>query len=311
MDSRPIVPRGRHPIETGKYKLPTRAIEEVTNVIYQWVENRLPGGVIYGNPRIGKTSAIQFLLPRIKEYFGSPIPAFLVTCEDQVRASPNDFYENMLISINHGLATGGTAAAKKKRITTFLADEVTSAGEYRVILFLDDAQWLKEVEYNWLMGIHNKLNSYEIELITILVGQRELLAKRSMFTRSNGMQIVGRFMTCRYQFHGIRDLIDVQTALRGYDDLSSSFPIGSDWPLLRYWIPEAFENGFRLEHQALTITQGLDEMKRDMGIKELDEIPMQSFVAFTSTLIRDLADKDGSSLELTLSDVLEALNLYS
>ncbi len=61
-DQRPYVPKGVHPIETGRYLIATNEIERMYQTISKWIQNRSPGGIIHGRPRIGKTRAINYLL---------------------------------------------------------------------------------------------------------------------------------------------------------------------------------------------------------------------------------------------------------
>lgn len=52
---------GQHPIESGNYHIATNEILNLYNVINKWIKNRLPGGIVYGRPRLGKTRAIEYM----------------------------------------------------------------------------------------------------------------------------------------------------------------------------------------------------------------------------------------------------------
>jgi|SRR5690625_2840488 len=58
---RPLIPKSSHPIETGRYLLATNEIEKLYGKIQQCLNNRFPGAIIYGRPRLGKTRAIKYL----------------------------------------------------------------------------------------------------------------------------------------------------------------------------------------------------------------------------------------------------------
>jgi hypothetical protein len=49
-DDRPFVPKGTHPIETGRYLLLTNEIEKLFSTVKNWIDRRSPGGIIYGRP---------------------------------------------------------------------------------------------------------------------------------------------------------------------------------------------------------------------------------------------------------------------
>lgn len=50
---RPYIPKGSHPVENGRYLIATNEIERLFDSICQWVDNRSPGAIVYGRPRLG------------------------------------------------------------------------------------------------------------------------------------------------------------------------------------------------------------------------------------------------------------------
>lgn len=57
---RPIDP-SLHPLVTGNYRLATPAIEAFYELVARCLRYRIPGALIYGPPRIGKTRAIEYV----------------------------------------------------------------------------------------------------------------------------------------------------------------------------------------------------------------------------------------------------------
>lgn len=119
----------------------------------------------------------------------------------------------------------------------------------RVSFFIDDAQRLVEIHYDWLMDLYNDLDHYGITLTTILVGQKELVHQRSAFISGDKFQIVGRFMSHEYQFKGIENLNNLRICLTGYDDYCE-YPTNSNWSFTKYFFSESFTRGYRLHHSA-------------------------------------------------------------
>lgn len=305
MTNPPALLKTKHPLYTGKYKIATFAIEEMANTINQWMISRSPGGMIYSHPRMGKTCAIQYLLKNKKEIFGS-IPAYILTCEKSAGIAEGRFLEELLYAAEYGLTTG-TIPTKRNRLVNLYAEAALQAEEYRVLLFIDEAQWLNENELRWLMGIHNKLNLKDIALFVVLVGQqRELLAKKSSLLTIGELQIVGRFMNHQYQFHGINTSTAMKQALESYDEYAI-FPEESNWTYTRFFLPKAFEKGLRLNKDAGLIWRKFKELNKKINSKSKNEFPMQAFVAFTSVLLSGLSDRDSSSLKILESDIEDAL----
>lgn len=47
--------------------------------VLKWVENRIPGAIIYGRPRLGKTRAISYLINCLPQDFGET-PIYHIHC---------------------------------------------------------------------------------------------------------------------------------------------------------------------------------------------------------------------------------------
>ena len=71
---------GQHPIESGNYHIITKEILDLYGVINKWIKNRLPGGIVYGRPRLGKTRAIEYMRYYLKEEYGKEFPIFSILC---------------------------------------------------------------------------------------------------------------------------------------------------------------------------------------------------------------------------------------
>src|ERR1700730_12688713 len=103
---RPYVPPGCHPIETGRYLIPTKEIERMEDTVTQWIINRTPGGIIYGRPRIGKTRAINYLMHYLPSEFDGNIPIFQTRCRKYNTPREGIFFENLLVDTGHVMVKG-------------------------------------------------------------------------------------------------------------------------------------------------------------------------------------------------------------
>jgi hypothetical protein len=273
---RPYVPVGSHPIETGTYTLNTMQISRMCDAVKTWIENRIPGGIVYGRPRLGKTRAIKYLVDELAEEYGQEFPVYVMLCKRYRASSDNTFFEDLLRAVGHGIVHG-KANDKRARLHSFLVEQGELSGQRRIVLILDEAQNLNEFEYGWLMDVSNGLDLEGISMTVILVGQEELMHKRNSFMSSKKAQIVGRFMVHPFKFEGIKNLEELKFCLAGYDDLETEFPPGSGWAFTRYFFPEAYEAGYRLEKCAEDMMEAFKDLRRKHGMTGKLEIPMQYF----------------------------------
>jgi len=272
---RPFIPKDSHPIETGRYVIPTNEIFNLYTEITKWIKNRAPGGIIYGRPRLGKTRAIEYLKRIISVNYDSKLPIYTIACRQYKNPNEGVFFEDLLRDVKHALHSSGKSNIKRDRLTKFLIERTESSGTNRVIMFIDDAQRLFEIQYGWLMDIYNELDNYGISLTVILVGQEELIHQRSAFIHAKKAQIIGRFMVHEYKFTGLKNSGDIQTCLKGYD-ADSEYPTNSGWSFTRYYFPDSFCEGKRLESCAEDVYDAFKNLRQEVGqLKNTFEIPMQ------------------------------------
>jgi hypothetical protein len=271
---RPYIPKGSYPIETGKYLLSTNEIDRMYQTVIQWIASRLPGAIIFGRPRLGKTRAISYLINCLPQDFGENTPIYHIRCRKYKNVNENFFFEDLLAAVGHSLFEKGKSNMKRTRLIRFLVERADISGNNRIIFFIDDAQRLVEIHYDWLMDLYNELDHYGITLTTILVGQKELVHQRSAFKSGEKFQIVGRFMSQEYQFRGIETLNDLRICLMGYDDYCE-YPLNSNWSFTKYFFSDSFIRGYRLQHSAEELYQVFVNLRREYGLPQMVEIPMQ------------------------------------
>ncbi len=291
---RPPCPKGTHPIETGIYTLATNEINKLYQKVANWIDNRSPGGIVYSKPRVGKTKAINFLYSALPKVFNAKLPIFSILCREYRYPNENRFFEDVLKDIEHSMISG-KPNAKRDRIIRFFIDKTLASEQNKILLFIDEAQRLRDIQYEWLMDIYNELESNGIILTAILVGQYELTNIRETFIRANKRQIIGRFMSQEYKFHGIKNLKDIKTCLQGYDQ-NSEYPEDSGWSFTKYFFPDVFEEeGFRLENYAEDLFNVFENLRSEANIKKAMNIPMQ-YITLTIEYILKHYGCDGSNL---------------
>ncbi|SFE24422.1 AAA domain-containing protein [Paenibacillus algorifonticola] len=283
---RPYVAQGTHPIETGRYLLPTNEIIRMYDTVAQWITNRSPGGMIYGRPRLGKSRAITYLSYELPNEFGNHLPIFTMKCRQYKQPSESSFFEDILNDVGHALPFNGKANLKRDRLYRYFVEKAERSAQKRIILFIDDAQRLFEIQYGWLMDIYNELDSSGISMTVILVGQEELVHQRSAFIQAKKAQIIGRFMVHEFNFKGIVDADDMAVCLSGYDNISE-YPENSGWSFTRYFFPDGFDHhGCRLENCAKDLFSIFTNLRKEHGLTRATEIPMQYLTLTVENALR-------------------------
>jgi hypothetical protein len=243
-DPRPYVPEDDHPIQSKRYVITTPQVEALCSEAVNLVNNRTPGGLFWAPPRTGKTCSLDILLLEYSTVFPG-MPVLILPVWEYTVAREGPFLEDLLKAAGHAIVKKGKPEEKRDRLVELMAERAIESGKGRIVLIVDEAQQLHEKHYKWLMGIHNLLAMRGVHLITLLVGQHQLLHQRNAFLRSEKENIVGRFMVQMFQFHGIQNDEEMAESLGAYD--VDEYPPGSGWSYSRYYAPRLFAEGWRLK----------------------------------------------------------------
>lgn len=286
---RPIDP-SLHPLVTGNYRIATPAIEAFYELITRCLRYRIMGALIYGTSRVGKTRAIEYVRLMLARHH-LKMTTFHAQCEHKPRHAEGPFFANLLEAVGDHTPNAGSNPAKRMRLTLRIREAAARAGSGTVLLFCDEAQRYNENEYEWLRDVHDALDRQHIKLFTFLVGQEELLAQKTALQVAGKTQIVARLMVDELAFCGIRNAEDVATCLDGYDQ--TAYPEGSQWSFTRFYVPQAFDAGYRLIDDAGVLWQEFEAAHHKASLPGSLEIPMESFVRAVEIVLKDSELKDG------------------
>lgn len=263
-----------HPIIGKRYLVATPTIDAVTGRIVKQISLRSPGAILYGYPRFGKTSAIRYIIRYLKEVFPGAI-CVNFRCETHKTGSEDAFLCSLLAAVGHSEPLAGRISRKRIRLISYICELADRAGKDWIVFFADEAQKLQVIEYEWLRDLHDQLEHKGIRMITILVGQPQILDQKSALRQSRDTQIVLRFMVTEMRFGGLRSVEDVATCLVAYDH--SCYPTDSAWQFTRFFYPRAYAAGLRLADHALAVWSAFERAHYGAGFTDAIEIPMAYF----------------------------------
>lgn len=295
-----------HPLLTQNYVLATPPIEEFANTVRQWVNATIRGGMIYGDSGIGKTYAIKYVHEFRKQIFSANIPVFKSTWKQVPRNTEVKFYKRLLMDFGHGYINAKSAEDLEKRVVEYLKTCAMNAGGSRIILFIDDAHYLTPDDYGWLCHIFNLLKYDDILLFTFLVGEEKLLAMRNSFKASNDTQFIGRFMWKTHHFKYLSSVEDFIQVLEGYDTYSE-FPPNSHCSYVKFFLPLAYEAGFRFTNYAMRLWTIYNNGRKAVSTRKSETMSMGSCTIYITYLMQKLKYQDASDLDLDINLIEDAV----
>ena len=292
---RPIL-MDNHPVAQQTYIVPTPSIDAAYKEVKRCIRHRIPGALMIGLSRFGKTYATRYICSVLKEDFPK-IVAVRVGCQKRKAPAESAFFENMLDAVGHQQVLKGRNNAKRLRLTNRLTELVERSGQNLLVMFLDEAQRLEVIEYEWLRDVHDKLEDRNVRMISFLVGQQKLLNQKNAFKHQGETQIIGRFMIDELPFHGVRTASDAATCLAGYDE--ACYPADSDWTYTRFFLPYAYDDGLRLFDQAAELWAAFRRAHDQAGFRFEMEIPMRYFSHAVEIALREYSERDKPGFRFT------------
>lgn len=301
-----------HPLVHQKFILPTNAIEELLNTIVQWLDHKVPGGLVYGIPRAGKTSAIDFLRGRLNDVLDDPLPIMSIEgSEERTNATPKAYWSGFLEDIGSAWADSGTAADCRRSVIQTLHARCIAYRSPRLLLFVDDAQWYSTSDYAKLVDLRKQLRRRQIELIAISVGQEELELKRGSMSGTSRWPVIGRFMqeSVRYEGSDLED--DLERILGAYDD-DTEYPVGSGVSYTQAALRKAWRAGFRLRSLRPGLAKVIAKRRMELtGGIDTDEYPIPPLLNTVNGLLRELTEQDAADLAPSEATLAHCVKHYA
>ena len=297
-----------HPIFSQNYILATPPIEAFANTIRQWVSATIPGGMIYGNTRVGKTYAIDYVIDNAKNIFGYSVPVIKVTWHKNSKMTEKQFYQRILSELNHAFTQGNLTIRLENRVIDYFESLVSKSPGSSIILFIDEAHWLTPNDFGGFCHIYNRLKTRKIQLYTFLVGDPRILETRTTFKQTEDTQFIGRFLWSDYAFEQLDSKDDLAFVLEGYD-LYTDYPKDSGHSYVYYFLPKAFSNGWRLATCAPMIWKNYLFARRKVGPANKKVMPMQACTILVTRLLVILSRRDSPDLEITREDIDNAVSM--
>lgn len=293
-------PVDRHPLSRQDYLVSSDPISLAWQYLDKALSRRSGGLVFWGMFRAGKSKMIEYLMRQAKVCYPD-LPCSRMAAEGLNLISEKEFYVEMCLAI--GISTKGTAGECKRRSIEYLIKQGRNNAKHLYLLFVDEPQKWTDNQLTWLCEVYDKLEFCNVRLITVLVGQRELVTFRKQYIQRGDGVIITRLMNTAVEFCGLQSVGEVAYVLEGYDTLVDADP---NWPFTRFFFPQAYDNGFRMEHCAEVVWQAFSRAFNADGRFHSWRIPMKYLTAVVEMLFKEYYQMDDPTfgVDATLMDTL-------
>lgn len=279
-----------------EYIVSTPSIEEMYLSVKEFIRLRLPGGVVVGSARFGKTIGVRYVTHILKADYPEAVALnfncrqLFSTFDENESHSEDIFFSALLDAVGRPAALMNGSGTNREKLNERLMEMVDHAGYDWFILFADEAQCLEVIELEWLRSVHDELESRGVHMITLLVGQPLLLRHKRSLRGFLQTQVVSLSKIEEMRFQGIMSVVDLEKCLAGYDE--ARFPRNANNPYTQLFLPAAYDNGFRMINQATEIWAAFMDVHEAVRCEFALEIPIQFIARSVEIALFEHADHD-------------------
>ena len=256
------------------------------------IEFNRHGIIASGLGRIGKSMALV-LLSQDREwrtygcYWHSVMPG------KPTASSESYFFNTLKLSMQLKVRGQTQSIFSIEHAVNYLCEQAAAAESRVIILSIDDANRLQGGDYDHLVTLDNHITAQGFRLFVVLMVQSD--ADQSdvpSFDKSQyPSQITGRFTADEYNYHGLRGLSEITSALRAFGDQTHN-----GRTFLEEFAGNAVRDGWHIEQHADGFVAAAAKLRAEKGLDPDAPFPMQCFdTAAYYLLVREAASNEAFS----------------
>jgi hypothetical protein len=279
----------KHPVLSQEYAIFTPAIHSMVQTLGDWIDQKQPGGYVWGPSRFGKSRGVKwFLGGLLEERFDRALPLYVYNRPPSNLPTESGFWRGWLRSINHAFAdTRRSSDILRSVFRQFLKTACVASNSNFVVLVIDEAQDMTIREWGWLHGLQNELDSDGFRLSVYSIASHQIGYQYDLLSRAHYAHYAARFMVAHWRFPGLMSADEVSFVLQGYDE-ASEWPAHSGRSYLAHFAPGDHLRGERLHQRAQMVWNTMVSML-PQRFRGPEAFPMQHLAWATEHVLHQLA----------------------
>lgn len=278
-----------HPVfHPNRLRLATPALDLLRQSLRQWLWTGATGGVVLGDARTGKTTALWMLVGDLHTRGHVKVPVDYVGIPTRDKASILSVFRQLNWSAGLRVTHTDRADHLSDQFMHYIADQTVDSHCDQAILFVDEMQRLQPQQFNAFAELHDKLLKLGIVLLTVFVGNtQESSSLLKRVAQPAFAHIRGRFFSQHCTFMGLQSKADVEACLSQYDRLRHP----ADGPTYTaHFLPEAVRAGWRLASTSTVLWRAFHAHQVELKTRSWG---MQYFIATVQALLADMLPEHG------------------
>lgn len=290
---------GLHPVIKASAVIPTRAMKDAISRVMDISSRARASIAFYAFPEFGKSSCLRALELAVAAKFGKSGILNLEFGDDDLAPSEGRMLETIILSAGCGDRISKSIAGKRDQVHRLLL--ARSGDDRHMFLFIDEAQELTSQHFRWLKRVINHLAKANVDVTTVLFGQKELIQTKGDLALNGRSDLSARFMKKLLPYRGVSSDEDIRVIMKAIDTCKWTIE-DNEVIFTEFLFPRAYQAGFRFEQISDHLCIALSKVPKTQLNKGL---PMAVVGSFLSLLCGQLKDRDAVGMEVEMELIVE------
>jgi hypothetical protein len=295
----------QHPLfNCMELRISTSQIEDLHEALTHWLWLGFPGGIVLGQARVGKTTALNMQFGTFKNRQKQIIPCKFATIPKRDRPTIKAVFNCLASALKIKTSIRMTTDVVSDLIKNKLADLSCANDTKTVLLAVDEVQRLSVEQFEAFAELHDDLSIAKINLCIVLIANAAAFSTQIEKIKTEKFEhIRGRFFNHCHFFYGFRNINEVEFALNQLDTIAT--PGKNNISYTEYFLPDDYKNKFRMSSLSKSIWGVFHE---NFQLKHnLESWPAKYFFEFVSVFLGDFLYKHGVN-EISDEMILNSIN---
>lgn len=236
-----------HPLMTKDYVALTPSMPKVLEIVIEHIMLHKRCLVFKAYPRMGKTTTCNFVIsalkrhPALKDRFVTRVSADTI---NELKRREH-IVKSLANALHHFVPKRLDTAALRQDVLNAIESALKNMGGRHWVLFIDELQTLTIEDFEHLQHIQNLLAINGIDTTLIGFSQTQINFAIELLKKQKRVELNARFLSEVLDLPCCDDHTWMEETVKGYDE-NFTYPPGSNCTYTQFFLPRAFEAGFRL-----------------------------------------------------------------
>lgn len=245
------------------FRLLTPSVRALSDHLQLWIESGITGGIVVGEARIGKSTALQLIKERIEDQSLTNISTILTSVPYNKSKGIRSLYQEILKDLNPSASVRGTESELKFDIIHACTDRIAQFDYNMDIVFLiDEAQNASTQQLSGLAMLQDAFVKLGIAAYFFLIANKSQikpLYKAISHHPGSHDHLMGRFFLQAYEFKTIQTIKDLRAVLKLFD--KTKYMGDEKSTITTHYLPEAKKLNWKLENISGLLWEGFINLK--------------------------------------------------